>query len=127
MVQAPDAPLNEANILSSPSLSVLSSSGDLQFQLPDPEDDTIPEMDFQTQVNQAWQVCDRFDLQTDIWRGRILKAVRDREKAQTLLPDTVELVVGDVLDSASLAAATADCQGLLSATGAAPSLDPTVP
>ena len=82
MVQAPDAPLNEANILSSPSLSVLSSSGDLQFQLPDPEDDTIPEMDFQTQDNQAWQVCDRFDLQTDIWRGRILKAVRDREKAQ---------------------------------------------
>jgi hypothetical protein len=25
-------------------------------------------------------VCDRFDLQTDIWRGRILRAVRDREK-----------------------------------------------
>lgn len=53
--------------------------------------------------------------------------VRDREKAQSLLPDTVELVVGDVLDSASLAAATADCQVLLSATGAAPSLDPTGP
>lgn len=82
MVQAPNAPLNEADVLSAPSLSVLSSSGDLQFQLPDPEDDTIPEMDFQTQVTQAWQVCDRFDLQTDIWRGRILKAVRDREKAQ---------------------------------------------
>ncbi|HHP7244445.1 MAG TPA: hypothetical protein ACFE0H_07140, partial [Elainellaceae cyanobacterium] len=28
----------------------------------------------------AWQVCDRFDLQTDIWRGRILRTVRDREK-----------------------------------------------
>jgi len=24
--------------------------------------------------------CDRFDLQTEIWRGRILRAVRDREK-----------------------------------------------
>jgi len=24
-------------------------------------------------------VCERFDLQTDIWRGRILRAVRDRE------------------------------------------------
>lgn len=82
MVQALNAPQNEANPLSDLSVSVLSSSGDLQFQLPDPEDDTIPEMDFQTQVSQAWQVCDRFDLQTDIWRGRILKAVRDREKAQ---------------------------------------------
>ena len=60
----------------------ISTSGDLQFQLPDPEDDTIPEIEFQQQLNQAWQVCDRFDLQTDIWRGRILKAVRDREKVQ---------------------------------------------
>jgi hypothetical protein len=25
-------------------------------------------------------VCDRFDLQTDIWRGRILRAIRDREQ-----------------------------------------------
>ena len=25
-------------------------------------------------------MCDRFDLQTDIWRGRILRAVRDRER-----------------------------------------------
>jgi hypothetical protein len=31
-------------------------------------------------VDQAWLVCDRFDLQTDIWRGRILRAIRDREK-----------------------------------------------
>ncbi|MEL7511778.1 MAG: SDR family oxidoreductase [Cyanobacteria bacterium J06554_3] len=53
--------------------------------------------------------------------------VRDRDKAQSLFPDTVELVVGDVLDSASLATAIADCQVLLSATGAAPSLDPTGP
>ncbi|MEO0808070.1 MAG: SDR family oxidoreductase [Cyanobacteria bacterium J06643_4] len=53
--------------------------------------------------------------------------VRDRDKAQSLFPDTVELVVGDVLDSASLTAAIVDCQVLLSATGAAPSLDPTGP
>ena len=53
---------------------------DLNFQLPDPEDERISEMEFQQQVEAAWQVCDRFDLQTDIWRGRILRAVRDREK-----------------------------------------------
>ena len=53
---------------------------ELNFQLPDPEDEHIPELEFQQQVEQAWQVCDRFDLQTNIWRGRILRAVRDREK-----------------------------------------------
>jgi hypothetical protein len=53
---------------------------DLNFQLPDPEDDRIADGEFQQQIDQAWQVCDRFDLQTDIWRGRILQAVRDREK-----------------------------------------------
>ncbi len=53
---------------------------ELDFQLPDPDDEQVPEMDFQQQVETAWQVCDRFDLQTDIWRGRILRTVRDREK-----------------------------------------------
>ncbi len=53
---------------------------ELGFQLPDPEDEQIPELEFQQQIDQAWQVCDRFDLQTDIWRGRILRTVRDREK-----------------------------------------------
>ncbi|MGJ3253752.1 MAG: hypothetical protein ACFE0J_21850, partial [Elainellaceae cyanobacterium] len=53
---------------------------DLNFQLPDPDDQQIPDAEFQHQVNLAWQVCDRFDLQTDIWRGRILRTVRDREK-----------------------------------------------
>ncbi|MCM1982822.1 hypothetical protein [Lyngbya confervoides] len=53
---------------------------DLDFQLPDPEDETISEPDFRQQVDSAWLICDRFDLQTDIWRGRILRAVRDREK-----------------------------------------------
>ena len=53
---------------------------DLNFQVPDPEDEQISEQEFQRQIETAWQVCDRFDLQTDIWRGRILRAVRDREK-----------------------------------------------
>lgn len=53
---------------------------DLDFELPDPEDDAIPELEFQQQLDVAWQVCDRFDLQTEIWRGRILRAIRDREK-----------------------------------------------
>ncbi len=53
---------------------------DINFQLPDPEDEQIPDFDFEKQVDNAWKVCDRFDLQTDIWRGRILRTVRDREK-----------------------------------------------
>ena len=53
---------------------------DLNLQIPDPEDERIPDHEFQQQIEQAWLVCDRFDLQTDIWRGRILRAVRDREK-----------------------------------------------
>lgn len=55
-------------------------TGELTFQLPDPQDAQISDYDFNRQVEAAWQVCDRFDLQTDIWRGRILRAVRDREK-----------------------------------------------
>ena len=31
-------------------------------------------------MDSVWKICDRFDLQTDIWRGRILRAIRDREK-----------------------------------------------
>ncbi|MFB2980836.1 hypothetical protein [Microseira sp. BLCC-F43] len=60
--------------------SALEGLGDLTFQLPDPEDDQISDDLFQQQVENAWLVCDRFDLQTDIWRGKILRAVRDREK-----------------------------------------------
>lgn len=60
--------------------AMLPSGSPLNFQLPDPEDDRIADHEFQQQIEQAWQVCDRFDLQTDIWRGRILRAVRDREK-----------------------------------------------
>ncbi len=72
MAQPPDSPIDLAAALSGPT--------ELNFQLPDPEDEKIPEVDFQMQVDTAWQVCDRFDLQTEIWRGRILRAVRDREK-----------------------------------------------
>jgi hypothetical protein len=51
------------------------------FKLPDAEDKEVGEYEFQQQIELAWQVCDRLDLQTDIWRGKILRAVRDREKA----------------------------------------------
>ncbi|MBO0350625.1 hypothetical protein J0895_16285 [Phormidium pseudopriestleyi FRX01] len=60
--------------------AVLENVTDLNFNLPDPEDEDISEPDFEHQIDNAWKVCDHFDLQTDIWRGRILSAVRDREK-----------------------------------------------
>jgi len=60
--------------------AALQQPTDINFELPDPEDEQIPESDFLQQLDIAWQVCDRFDLQTEIWRGRILRAVRDREK-----------------------------------------------
>lgn len=72
MAELPDASANLAAMLENPV--------DLNFQLPDPEDEQIPEMEFQQQLDNAWLVCDRFDLQTEIWRGRILRVVRDREK-----------------------------------------------
>jgi uncharacterized protein YbjT (DUF2867 family) len=53
--------------------------------------------------------------------------VRDVEKAKSVLPDEVELVVGDVLKPESLKDAIGDSTVLLSATGAAPSFDPTGP
>ncbi|MEM9946936.1 MAG: hypothetical protein AAF810_12835 [Cyanobacteria bacterium P01_D01_bin.36] len=52
---------------------------ELGIAVPDAESD-LSDYEFQQRVEVAWQVCDRFDLQTDIWRGRILRAVRDREK-----------------------------------------------
>jgi hypothetical protein len=64
---------------------LVSSSVDLdplafELDLPDPEQDDISNMEFLARLEQAWALCDRFDLQTEIWRGRILRAVRDREK-----------------------------------------------
>lgn len=61
-------------------IAALETSADLNFDLPDPEDENIAEHEFQLKLDQVWKVCDRFDLQTDIWRGRILRSVRDREK-----------------------------------------------
>ena len=60
--------------------SVVSDQPVLELDLPDPEQDDISTMEFLARLEQAWAVCDRFDLQTEIWRGRILRAVRDREK-----------------------------------------------
>ncbi|MBE9177816.1 SDR family oxidoreductase [Oculatella sp. LEGE 06141] len=53
--------------------------------------------------------------------------VRDLEKGRQILPAEAELVVGDVLKPDSLRSAIADCTVLISATGAAPSFDPTGP
>ena len=50
-----------------------------EVSVPEVESD-LSDYEFRQQAEVAWQVCDRFDLQTDIWRGRILRAVRDREK-----------------------------------------------
>jgi uncharacterized protein YbjT (DUF2867 family) len=53
--------------------------------------------------------------------------VRDRTRAQEILPAAAELVVGDVLEPSTLRAAIADCTVVLSATGAAPSFNPFGP
>jgi len=61
-------------------------------------------------------------------RGIEVKAlIRDLAKAQELLPSQVELIVGDVLKPETFTAHLADCQVLICATGAAPSLDFTQP
>lgn len=60
--------------------AALDINADLNFDLPDPEDEAVGETDFQQRIDDAWVICDRFDLQTEIWRGRILRTVRDREK-----------------------------------------------
>jgi hypothetical protein len=52
----------------------------LSLELPDPNRDDISTVEFLARLEEAWAVCDRFDLQTEIWRGRILASVRDREK-----------------------------------------------
>ncbi|MBD2578007.1 hypothetical protein [Oscillatoria sp. FACHB-1406] len=60
--------------------AALQTPVDFNFELPDPEDEEIQEAEFEERLDVVWKVCERFDLQTDIWRGRILRAVRDREK-----------------------------------------------
>ncbi|MBO9999121.1 MAG: hypothetical protein J7641_08965 [Cyanobacteria bacterium SID2] len=70
----------ESSELQNEIVEALQNPPELDFDLPNPEDEELPEYEFLQQVDRAWLVCDRFDLQTDIWRGRILRAVRDREK-----------------------------------------------
>ena len=53
--------------------------------------------------------------------------VRDLEKAREMLPATAELVVGDVLEPATFDRHLEGCSGLICATGASPSFDPTGP
>lgn len=53
--------------------------------------------------------------------------VRDRQKAEALLPQEVELVVGNVLQLQALKDAIADSTVLLCATGASPSFNPLEP
>ncbi len=84
MVQAIDRPKNSVpskkNEINLSNFAEGDFTFDLGLPIPDPEDDTLSPFDFQQQIEVAWQVCDRLDLQTDIWRGKILRTVRDREK-----------------------------------------------
>lgn len=52
----------------------------IQIELPDLDSEDLNNVDFLARLEKAWAVCDRFDLQTEIWRGRILRIVREREK-----------------------------------------------
>ncbi len=52
----------------------------LNLDLPDPEQDDVSSTEFFSRLEKAWLVCDRFDLHTEICRGRILRIVRDKEK-----------------------------------------------
>ncbi len=60
--------------------TVVPDPASLKLDLPDPSQDDLSKVEFLAQLEQAWAVCDRFDIQTEIWRGKILSAVRDREK-----------------------------------------------
>jgi uncharacterized protein YbjT (DUF2867 family) len=51
--------------------------------------------------------------------------VRDENKAKEILPSEVELIIGDVLNPDSFSSALTNCDILICATGATPSLDPT--
>ncbi len=53
--------------------------------------------------------------------------VRDLEQARAVLPQSTQLVVGDVLKPETLSEAIGDSTVLLCATGAKPSFDPTGP
>ena len=53
--------------------------------------------------------------------------VRDLEQAKAILPDSVQIVVGDVLKPETLREAIGDSTVILCATGAKPSFDPSSP
>ncbi len=72
--------VNGNEVSSEDIVAALEIPADFNFDLPDPEDEEIRESDFQDKLDNIWQICDRFDLQTDIWRGRVLRSIRDREK-----------------------------------------------
>ena len=61
-------------------LAVRPDPSNFELDLPDPYKDELSSIEFIDRLEKAWSICDRFDLQTEIWRGRILRAVRDREK-----------------------------------------------
>ncbi|NKB17640.1 MAG: SDR family oxidoreductase [Pseudanabaena sp. CRU_2_10] len=63
-----------------------------------------------------------------VQRGISVRAmVRDLETAKATLPNQVELVLGNVLDKKAIEEAISDCNVVLCATGARPSLDPFGP
>ncbi len=53
--------------------------------------------------------------------------VRDLEQARAVLPESAQLVIGDVLKPETLSEAIGDSTVILCATGAKPSFDPTSP
>ena len=53
--------MNPASSPSADSIAAaLDPSTDLNFALPNPEDENLSEFEFQRQIELAWQVCDRF-------------------------------------------------------------------
>ena len=55
---------------SSEAIESAMQAGELPLALPDPNDENISDYEFNQQMEAAWQVCDRFDLQTDIAKRR---------------------------------------------------------
>lgn len=53
--------------------------------------------------------------------------VRNLERARTILPDTTKLIEVDILNPTTFESSLSDCDALICATGASPSLDPTGP
>ena len=62
------------------SSTISSDNALLQLDLPDPSKDDLSSAEFLSRLEKAWSICEKVDLQTEIWRGRILRAIRDREK-----------------------------------------------